>query len=37
MGCRGVRGVLGTGRECRYSGASRGIGGIWKFLGVLGP
>ena len=27
-GCRGVRHALGAGRECRYSGASRGIGGI---------
>ena len=28
----------GTGRECRYSGARRGIGsirGYWKLLGVL--
>ena len=24
----GVRGVLETGRECRYSGARRGIGSI---------
>ena len=34
-----VRGVLGAGRECRYSGARRGIGGIrgyWGLLGVLG-
>ena len=25
----GVRGILGAGRDCRYSGARRGIGGIW--------
>ena len=36
MGCRGVRGALGAGRECRYSGASRGIGGIRGLLGVHG-
>ena len=24
----GCQGVLGAGRECRYSGARRGIGGI---------
>ena len=38
-GCMGVRGVLGAGRECRYSGARRSIGGrrgLWGFLGVLG-
>ena len=30
MGCRGVRGVLGAGRECRYSGqwGCRSIGGV---------
>ena len=27
-GSGGVRGVLGAGRECKYSGARRGIGGI---------
>ena len=45
-GCRGVRairGVLGAGRECRYSGARRAIGSIrghWgspRGVGVLGP
>ena len=33
----GVRDVLGTGRDCRYSGARRcihGIRGHWGFLGV---
>ena len=29
--CQGCIG--GAGRECRYSGARRGIGGIWEFLG----
>ena len=33
MGCRGA---LGAGRECRYSGASRGIGGIRGLLGGVG-
>ena len=35
----GVSSVLGAGRECRYSGARRGIGGImghWGFLGGVG-
>ena len=32
--CRGVRGILGAGRECRYSGARRGIGGIRGHFGV---
>ena len=33
----GVSGVhWGAGRECRCSGASRGIGGIRGHLGVLG-
>ena len=32
QGCRGVRGVLGADRNCRYSGARRGIG----TSGVLG-
>ena len=35
---RGIRGVLGAGRECRYSGARRGIGGLrghWGPIGVL--
>ena len=31
-GVGGVRGVLGAGRDCRYSGARRGIGAS----GVLG-
>ena len=31
-----VRGVLGAGRECRYSGASRGIGSIREHWGLLG-
>ena len=35
-GCGGVRGILGAGRECRYSGARRGICGIWEFLGDVG-
>ena len=35
----GVRGALGADWECRYSGASRSIGGIrghWGLLGVVG-
>ena len=32
----GVRGVLGAGRECRYTGARRGIGGIRGHWGLLG-
>ena len=39
-GIRGCRGVLGAGRECRYSGARRGIGSIRGIGGssrVLGP
>ena len=28
---------LGAGRECRYSGAGRDIGGIRGLLGVFGP
>ena len=35
-GCREVRGALGSGRECRYSGVSMGIGGIRWLLGVSG-
>ena len=36
-GSVGVSGVhWGAGRECRYSGASRGIGGIRGLLGVVG-
>ena len=38
-GCRDLRGVLGAGRESRYSGARRGIGGIrehWGLQEVLG-
>ena len=34
----GVSGCIGTGRECRYSGARRGIGsirGIGDFLGSI--
>ena len=27
-GCRDFRGALEAGRECRYSGASMGIGGL---------
>ena len=34
QGCRGCQGVLGAGRDCRYSGARRGIGGIMGYLGV---
>ena len=34
-GCRGVTGVLGTGRDCRYSEAKRGIGGIRENWGLL--
>ena len=33
-GVGGVRGVLGTGRECRYSGTRRGIGGIRGHWGL---
>ena len=42
MGCRGVRvyrvsGVYwGVVRECRYSGARRGVGGIRGHWGLLG-
>ena len=32
----GVRGALGAGRECRYSGATRGIGGIRVHRGLFG-
>ena len=35
-GVGAVRDVLGAGRECRYSGARRGIGGIRGYLGLLG-
>ena len=31
-----MRGVLGDGRECRYSGASRGIDGITGLIGGVG-
>ena len=31
-----VRGALGAGRECRYSGATIGIGGIRRLLGGVG-
>ena len=34
-GVWGVRGILGAGRECRYSGARRGIGGIRGHWGLL--
>ena len=34
--CMGVRGALGAGMECRYSGASRGIGGIRGLLEGVG-
>ena len=34
-GIGGIRGVLGAGRECRYSGASRGKGGIRGLLGAV--
>ena len=27
-GCSSIRGVLGAGRDCRYSGAKRGIASI---------
>ena len=40
VGCQecigGIRGVLGAGRECRYSGARRSIGGIKGHWGLLG-
>ena len=43
QGCRGtirdIRGVLGAGRECRYSGTRRDIGSIreyWELLGGVG-
>ena len=37
QGCiGGVRVYWGDGRECRYSGARRGIGGIRGHLGLLG-
>ena len=37
QGCiEGFRGVLGAGRECRYSGARRGIGGIRGYWGARG-
>ena len=32
----GVRDVLEAGRECRYPGTRRGIGGIRGHLGFLG-
>ena len=32
-GVIGVRAVLGAGRECRYSGARRGIGSIRGYWG----
>ena len=32
----GVRSVLEAGRDCRYSGARRGIGGIRGHWGLLG-
>ena len=32
----GVRGVLGAGRDSRYSGARRGIGHIGELLGDVG-
>ena len=38
-GVGGVKGVLGAGRECRYSGVRRGIGakrGHWGLIVVLG-
>ena len=38
-GCRGVRVYWEAARECRYSGARRGIGGQrghWGHIGVLG-
>ena len=33
-GCKGVRGVLGAGRDSQYSGARKGIGhqGHWGLL-----
>ena len=34
MGAGNVRVDQGAGRECRYSGASMGIGGTRWFLGV---
>ena len=33
---RGVSGVCGNGRECRYSGARRDIGSIRGHWGLLG-
>ena len=35
QGCRGCQGCIGAGREYRYSGTRRGIGGIMGHLGVL--
>ena len=39
MVIRGCRGVLGAGRDSRYSGARKGIEhqGVLGLLGVLGP
>ena len=33
---RGCKGCIGAGRECRYSGARKGIGGIRGHLRLLG-
>ena len=33
QGCRGVRGLLGAGRDSRYSGARRGMG----IIGIGAP
>ena len=38
-GCRGCQGCIVAGKDCRYSGARRGIEGImgyWGLLGVIG-
>ena len=35
-GHQGCLGVFGAGREHKYSGARRGIGGIRVLIGVLG-
>ena len=32
----GVRGVLGACKDCRYSGARKGIGASWGIVRLLG-
>ena len=34
LGALGYQGCIGAGRECRYSGASRGIGALGASRGV---